>query len=189
MLHALIGEGGILDNGLVPREVSGKSAARFADGRAAMTLTPLCTDVWDVRQNTSIKDFFDYRSSHWKNRGESNFLSSSLPLNYGGGRSPITVILDKKSMHPDLLKNSFNVNQNGRSQLIKEGLIGGIGDGIHDYPTHRAIPIGAPANSIEKIIVDTRRLSRKEISQIQDKIRANGLDVKIYDMNGILISG
>ena len=178
-LEALLSEGGILDKGLVPRELSGRSTAKFADGSSADTLTPLCTDVWDIRQASSIEDYFDARSSHWTNRGESNFLSSSIQM-----RSAVTIVLDKNSMHPDILKNSFNVNQTGRSRLIQDGCIGGIGDGIHDYPTHRAIPVGAPANSIDRIIVDTRRLSPQDVLKLKKKISANNLSIKIFDMHG-----
>ena len=183
-LDALLGKTGILENGLVPREISGNASAHFSDGSVPMTLTPLCTDVWDVRQSSSIKDYFDANNSHWaNNRGESNFLSNTART-----ASPITIVLDKKSMHPDLLNNSFNVNQTGRSPLIRDGGIGGIGDGAHDYPTHRAIPIGAPANAIDRIIVDTRAVSSKDIKAIQNKINKKGLDIDIYDINGNLLS-
>ena len=185
-LDALLGEGGILDNGLVPREFSGNARAAFADGSVPNTLTPYCTDVWDVHGSQSIRDYFDPRSSHWANRGESNFLSNTGNSN-DSYRAAVMVVLDKKSMHPDLLNNSFNVNPNGRSPLIRDGGIGGIGDGIHDYPTHRAIPIGAPANAIDRIIVDTRRLSPEQLGALRDKIAANGLDIDIYDMNGNLL--
>lgn len=185
-LDALLGEGGILDNGLVPREFSGNARAAFADGSVPNTLTPYCTDVWDVHGSQSIRDYFDPRSSHWANRGESNFLSNTGNSN-DSYRAAVMVVLDKKSMHPDLLNNSFNVNPNGRSPLIRDGGIGGIGDGIHDYPTHRAIPMGAPANAIDRIIVDTRRLSPEQLGALRDKIAANGLDIDIYDMNGNLL--
>lgn len=183
-VDSLLGKNGILEKGLVPREISGKTAAHLDDGSVPMTLTPLCTDVWDVRQSSSIKDYFDANNSHWaNNRGESFFLSNTSRV-----ASPITIVLDKKSMHHDLLDNSFNVNQTGRSPLIRDGGIGGIGDGAHDYPTHRAIPIGAPANAIDRIIVDTRAVSASDIKAIRNKINKNGLDIDIYDINGNLLS-
>ncbi len=174
---------GILDNGLVPREISGNASARFKNGFIPETLTPMCSDVWDVHGNMSIKDYFDPKSAHWHHKGENSFLSNR-GKDHG---APFMIILDKKSMHPDLLNNSFNVNQSGHSPLINDGAIGGIGDGVHDYPNHRAIPIGAPANAIDRIVVDTRRASSADIQAIRDKIASNGLDIDIYDMNGNLL--
>ncbi len=178
-IDALLSKGGILDNGLVPREITGNCAARFADGSMADTLTPLCSDVWDIRQNTSIRDYFDARHPHWNNDGESNFLPNSNQMS-----SSVVVVFDKKSMDPTLIDNSFGVNNSGRSVLFENG---NMSRG-HNYPTHRAIPIGAPANSIDRIIVDTRRLGQSEINTLQQKIKSLGLDIKLYDLNGNLLS-
>lgn len=178
-INALLSNGGILDNGLVPREISGKSAAKFADGSVPNTLTPLCSDVWDIRQDLSIKDYFDANNQHWNNNGESNFLPNSNQM-----ASPIVIVFDKKSMDPTLIDNSFGVNNSGRSVLFENG---NMSRG-HNYPTHRAIPIGAPANSIDRIIIDTRRLGKSEIKSIQKKVKSLGLDIKLYDLNGRLLS-
>lgn len=184
-LDALLGADGILENGLVPREISGNASAHYRDGSIPNTLTPYCTDVWDVRQTMSIKEYFDSNSSHWaSNRGESSFLSNTSEF---GQRSQVVVVLDKNSMHPDLLRNSFNVNPSGESQLIKDGCIGGINDGIHDYPTHRAVPIGAPSNAIDRIIIDTRSCSPRHIETIRQKIAEKGLDIKLYDLYGNIL--
>lgn len=173
---ALMGKGGILDNGLIPREFSGKTAAHYADGTIPDTLTPLCTDVWDVKQNQSIKSYFDGNNAHWQNVGESNFLPNSHST-----ASPFVVIIDTKSIDPTIMNNSFGVNNQGHSILFKNG---NMSRG-HNYPTHRAIPVGAPTNSIEKIVVDTRMASKDQIAQLQNKIAQQGLDIKLYDMNGV----
>lgn len=172
---ALMGKGGILDNGLIPREFSGKTAAHYADGTIPDTLTPLCTDVWDVKQNQSIKSYFDGNNAHWQNVGESNFLPNSHST-----ASPFVVIIDTKSIDPTIMNNSFGVNNQGHSILFKNG---NMSRG-HNYPTHRAIPVGVPTNSIEKIVVDTRMASKDQIAQLQNKIAQQGLDIKLYDMNG-----
>lgn len=172
---ALMGKGGILDNGLIPREFSGKTAAHYADGTIPDTLTPLCTDVWDVKQNQSIKSYFDGNNAHWQNAGESSFLPNSHST-----ASPFVVIIDTKSIDPTIMNNSFGVNNQGHSILFKNG---NMSRG-HNYPTHRAIPVGAPTNSIEKIVVDTRMASKDQIAQLQNKIAQQGLDIKLYDMNG-----
>ncbi len=174
-LEALIKDGGVLDNGLVPRELSGKTAASYADGSIPDTLTPLCTDTWDVRGNYSIRDYFDSRSNHWKNDGEANFLPNSNQT-----RSPFVLVLDTKSIDPTIMKNSFEVNNNGQSVLFEHG---NMSRG-HNYPTHRALPIGAPSNSIEKIIVDTRIVDGYELNQLRSKIFQNDLDIKLYDLDG-----
>ena len=172
---ALMGKGGILDNGLIPREFSGKTAAQL-NGTIPDTLTPLCTDVWDVKQNQSIKDFFDSNSAHWNNNGEANFLPHTK--NY---KSAFVVVMDTKSIDSTIMKNSFSVNEQGHSVLFKNG---NMSRG-HNYPTHRAIPVGAPANSIEKIVVDTRVASQSQVSELKNKIAQQGLDIKLYDMNGV----
>ena len=169
---------GILDNGgIAPREITGKKSAAYRDGTIPDTLTPLCTDTWDVRANASIRDYFDAENSHWNNAGEANFLPNT---NHTSSR--FIIVMDKKSIDPTIMKNSFEVNQRGKQQsvLFKNG---NMSTG-HDYPTHRAIPIGAPANSIEKIVVDTRVVDKKEIKAIKKKIAQQGYDIKLYDMNG-----
>ena len=178
-LDALLSNGGILDNGLVPREISGNSAAHFADGSVPDTLTPLCSDVWDIRQNATIKDYFDANNSHWNNYGESNFLPNSNQM-----ASSVVIVFDKKSIDPTIIDNSFGVNNSGKSILFENG---NMSRG-HNYPTHRAIPIGAPANSIDRIIIDTRRISSTEVQALRQKINSLGLDVKLYDLNGNLLS-
>ncbi|PWL74526.1 hypothetical protein DBY21_09235 [Candidatus Gastranaerophilales bacterium] len=178
-LDALLNNGGILDNGLVPREISGNSAAQFEDGSVPDTLTPLCSDVWDIRRNATIKDYFDANNSHWNNYGESYFLPNSNQM-----ASPVVIVFDKKSIDPTIIDNSFGVNNSGKSILFENG---NMSRG-HNYPTHRAIPIGAPANSIDRIIVDTRRVGQSEINALQQKIKSQGLDIKLYDLNGNLLS-
>lgn len=169
---------GILDNGgIAPREITGKKSAAYRDGTIPDTLTPLCTDTWDVRANASIRDYFDAENSHWNNAGEANFLPNTDHTS-----SRFIIVMDKKSIDPTIMKNSFEVNQRGKQQsvLFKNG---NMSTG-HDYPTHRAIPIGAPANSIEKIVVDTRNVNKKEIKAIKKKIAQQGYDIKLYDLNG-----
>ena len=78
------------------------------------------------------------------------------------------------------MKNSFEVNNNGQSVLFEHG---NMSRG-HNYPTHRALPIGAPSNSIEKIIVDTRIVDGYELNQLRSKIFQNDLDIKLYDLDG-----
>ena len=176
-LEYLLSDNGIIDNGIVPRELTGRSSARL-NGINVDTMTPLCTDVWDVRGNNSIQGYFDSRNSHWKNAGETNFMSPNY--NDGSHIQEIVVVIDKKSMSSKLVQNSFNVNNSGQSVLFKNG---NMSRG-HNYPTHRAIPIGAPSNSIEKIIIDPRWYGDANIQKLKNKIAQNGLDIKLFDYNG-----
>ena len=180
-LDAILGtnkEEGILEKGVIPRELTGKEGAHYADGSRADTLTPLCSDFWDIKGNSTIKNYFDARNSHWNNVGESNFL----PMNFNDGRSKQAIILvfDKKSINSTLVENSFNVNNSGQSILFKNG---NMSRG-HDYPTHRAIPIGTPSNSIAKVIVDPKFYGQKNIDAIKLKAQAQGLNIKIFDYDG-----
>jgi len=126
-----------------------------------------------------IKDYFDMVSNHWNNDGEMNFLPNGLTP-----RGGIVVVFDKKSMSSKLVENSFGVNQQGRSVLFENG---NMSRG-HNYPTHRAIPVGAPSNSIDRIIVDTRLVTSQQIDAIKNKIQSQGLDIKIFDTNGNQLS-
>lgn len=174
-INILLSNGGILDNGLIPREITGNCSAHFTNGVVPDTLTPLCSDVWDIRQNATIKDYFDANNSHWNNNGESRFLPNSDTKAVS-----VVVVLDKNSIDPTLIDNSFEVNDSGRSVLFENGNM----TRGHNYPTHRTIPIGAPANSIDRIIVDTRSLGQTQINELHKKIESLGLDIKLYDLNG-----
>lgn len=181
-LDAILGEQGILEHGLIPRELTGNEGAKFADGSHADTITPLSVDTWDIRENLSIGDYFDIRANHWNtNKGETNFMG----FNNGPAASGnIVIVLDKKSMASELVNNSFNVNTSGSNNIMyKNGLMGGL-DSDHNYPTHRAIPIGAPANSIDRIIIDSRYYGQNIVNKIYDKIQQQGLDIKVYDISG-----
>lgn len=178
-LEALLSPDGILAEGLRPREISGRSAA-VQDGRIVDTLTPLCLDVWDVRTNTDIRGYFDPSHPHWEagrsgDAGEFNFLPDRSRR-----QASVVVVLNKNAIDPTIMKNSFEVNGNGKSVLFDNGVM----SRGHNYPTHRGIPMGAPANSIEKLIIDTRSVSRGEIEQIKHAIRENGLYISLFDLNG-----
>ena len=82
------------------------------------------------------------------------------------------------------MKNSFNVTKGeAGSILYKDGNMAGHSN----YITHRAVPIGVPANTIEKIIIPTKTYTQKEIQQIKDMISAKGLNIQVYDLNGNLL--
>lgn len=174
-LDAILSDKGILDQGLVPREITGNEKASFADGSRSDTLTPLCADVWDIRGTQTIGEYFDAGAAHWNNNGESNFLPDTFRRS-----SSVMVVINKNTMDERLLNNSFNVNNSGRSILFEQG---NMSRG-HDYPTHRAIPIGVPANTIEKLIVDTRMVNSTQIQALKQKVQLSGLDIKIFDLNG-----
>ena len=141
--------------------------------------------MWDVRCNTTIADYFDANHPHWDagrsreiglyDAGEFNFLPTSTSR-----RSSFVIVLNKNAIDPTIMNNSFEVNSNGNSPLFENG---NMSRG-HEYPTHRAIPIGTPANAIEKIIVDTRFVNEYDIKLLKQKIEQLGLDISLYDLNG-----
>ena len=52
---------------------------------------------------------------------------------------------------------------------------------IHTYSGYE----NKVADSIEKIVVDTRVASQSQVSELKNKIAQQGLDIKLYDMNGV----
>lgn len=134
--------------------------------------------MWDIRENASIRNYFDASNTHWNNLGETNFLPTS-----NNSSSSIVIVFDKQSIDPTLIDNSFNVNNKGKSILFEHG---NMSRG-HNYPTHRAIPIGVPSNSIDRVIIDTRRVTVSKINELQRKIQSLGLDIKLYDLEGNFI--
>lgn len=51
-------------------------------------MTPMCTDVWDIQKDYSIKDYF--HREKW-NAGEKNFLPSP-----NRGQGTVVIVFDKK---------------------------------------------------------------------------------------------
>ena len=82
------------------------------------------------------------------------------------------------------MKNSFNVTKGeAGSILYKDGNMAGHST----YITHRAVPIGVPANAIEKIIIPADAYSPNAIKQLKDMISVRGLNIQVYDLNGNLL--
>lgn len=55
------------------------------------------------------------------------------------------------------------------------------------YTSHRAVPYGVPANTIDRIIIQKELYTDEVILSMKDMIKKRGLDIKIYDMNGNLL--
>lgn len=159
----------ILANGLVSREYSGKVGASRSDGDPG-SMTPMCTDVWDIQKDYSIKDYF--HREKW-NAGEKNFLPSP-----NRGQGTVVIVFDKKAVNPTLIDNSFSVSKQD-SELYKDGNM----SGHRNYITHRAVPVGLPSTAIDRIIVTTD-CSKSYIDNISKQIKNSGLDIKIFDTNG-----
>lgn len=159
----------ILANGLVSREYSGKVGASRSDGDPG-SMTPMCTDVWDIQKDYSIKDYF--HREKW-NDGEKNFLPSP-----NRGQGTVVIVFDKKAVNPTLIDNSFSVSKQD-SELYKDGNM----SGHRNYITHRAVPVGLPSTAIDRIIVTTD-CSKSYIDNISKQIKNSGLDIKIFDTNG-----
>lgn len=161
--------------------VTGDARGAIGTGTGCATQTPLCADFWDVTGNYSIKEYF---SRPRYNPGEANFLPRLSVGGLSSTRDSVVVVVDKNRVAPTLMKNSFNVTKGeAGSILYKDGNMAGHSN----YITHRAVPIGVPANTIEKIIVPTNAYTQKEIQQIKDMISARGLNIQVYDLNGNLL--
>ena len=164
---------GILQDGLVSREYSGKVGASRSDGDPG-SMTPMCSDLWDVQENYSIKDYFSSKAKHWNNNGETNFLPNPF-----AARGTVVIVFDKKAVDPKLIDNSFSVSKQD-SDLYKDGNM----SGHRSYTTHRAVPVGLPSNAIDRIIVPTDTYGKSYIDHLSKQIQKSGLDIKIFDTNG-----
>ena len=169
----------ILERGIVSGDF--RPYCQQGSGTGWETLTPLCADFWDVRQSMKIKDYFSRKQF---NMGENLFLPQ-LP-NHSGNQ--IVFVVDKKSVNKTLMENSFSVNRDPRpglqdTQLDLDGNMGGH----YEYVTHRAIPIGVPANSIDRVLIDPKYHLPENIQVMKKNIAAYNLDIKLYDFEGNLL--
>ena len=93
-------------------------------------------------------------------------------------------VVDKRRLAPTLKENSFMVKDKALGSILyKDGNM----LGHPDYITHRAVPIGVPANSISKIIIRKECYSPSEIQEIKNKIISSGRNIELYDLAGNLL--
>ena len=179
MLHATSASNlpKILENGITTGDLRGA----IGSGTGCATQTPLCADFWDVQGKMSIKDYFARQRF---NPGEANFLPRTTPGGLSNTRNTMVFVVDKSRVSSTIMGNSFKVceGQNG-SILYKDGNMAGH----FNYNTHRAVPIGVPANAIDRIIIRKEGYSADTIKNIKDWIRYKGLDIKLYDLEGNIL--
>ena len=177
MLHATSYKN--LDEILTRGITSGDFRGRIGTGTGCSTQTPLCADFWDIQGQYKIKDYFS-RCKY--NPGEANFLPRTTPGGLSNTRNAMVFVVNKKAVSPTIMKNSFKVSEQS-SILYKDGNMAG-----HiNYNTHRAVPIGVPANAVEKILIRKEYYSQEVIQQIKDIIAQKGLNIKLYDLDGNLL--
>ena len=166
----------ILDDGIT----SGDLRGAVGTGTGVATQTPLCADFWDVRKASSIKDYFSKPVSEF-NEGELNFLPHK---NLSNGQ--MVFVVDKKSVDKTIMDNSFKVN---RDLILSDTILDLDGNmkGHFDYISHRAVPYGVPANTIDRIIIPKEDYSEDAVSKIKQIVQKKGLDIKLYDLDGNLL--
>ena len=166
----------ILDDGIT----SGDLRGAVGTGTGVATQTPLCADFWDVRKASSIKDYFSKPVSEF-NEGELNFLPHK---NLSNGQ--MVFVVDKKSVDKTIMDNSFKVN---RDLILGDTILDLDGNmkGHFDYISHRAVPYGVPANTIDRIIIPKEDYSEDAVSKIKQIVQKKGLDIKLYDLDGNLL--
>ena len=166
----------ILDDGIT----SGDLRGAVGTGTGVATQTPLCADFWDVRKASSIKDYFSKPVSEF-NEGELNFLPHK---NLSNGE--MVFVVDKKAVNKTIMDNSFKVN---RDLVFPDTILDLDGNmkGHFDYISHRAVPYGVPANTIDRIIIPKEDYSEDAVSKIKQIVQKKGLDIKLYDLDGNLL--
>ncbi len=158
---------------------TGDARGAIGSGTGCATQTPLCADFWDVDGTYAIRDYF--ARPHY-NPGEASFLPRTTPGGLSNTRSSVVLVVDKTRVAPTIMKNSFKISE-GKSILYKDGNMAGH----TNYVTHRAVPIGVPANAIEKMILRKEAYSPVAIQQIKDLIASKGLRIELYDLEGNLL--
>lgn len=95
-------------------------------------------------------------------------------------------VVDKKAVNKTIMDNSFKVN---RDLVFPDTILDLDGNmqGHFGYISHRAIPYGVPANSIDRIIIPKENYSDSAVSKIKQIIQKKGLDIKLYDLDGNLL--
>lgn len=168
----------ILDNGVVSGQlgIGVKKTASTAGGND--TRSHALSDFFDVKKEQSIKDYFTYAN---RNSQESSFL----PVKPADSDF-MAIVFDKKSAQGSLIDHSINRYTAKGSKL--ENLFGYHrgSDAERNFGTHQVVPVGLPATCIERIIVRPE-LPLSEITNIQNQIAKRGLDIKLYNTDGVLI--
>ncbi len=177
MLHATSYKN--LDEILRKGITTGDARGAIGTGTGCATQTPLCADFWDVQGNISIKDYF--ARPHY-NPGEANFLPRATYGGLSGKKHTIVFVVNKNNVSPTIMKNSFKVSE-GKSILYQDGNMAGH----TNYITHRAVPIGVPANTIDRIIINESGFTPNAIDQMKELIASKGLNIRIYDLEGNLL--
>lgn len=178
MLHATDAKNlpEILGNGITTGDLRGS----IGSGTGCATQTPLCADFWDVQGKISIKDYFARQRF---NPGEANFLPRTTP-GLSNDRNPMVFVVDKNRVSSTIMGNSFKVCEGQKGSILYQD---GNMAGHFNYNTHRAVPIGVPANAIDRIIIRKEGYTADVIQNIKDWIKFKGLDIKLYDLDGNLI--
>lgn len=160
---------------------SGDCRGSIGAGTGCTTQTPLCADFWDIQGSNSIKDYF---SRVRYNDGEANFLPKAGLGGLSNTRRSMVFVVNKNAVAPTIMRNSFKVSEGGRGSILyKDGNMAGH----ENYITHRAVPIGVPANAIEKIIIRKDAFSTEEIAAIKRTIKYSGKNIRLYDLDGNLL--
>lgn len=155
----------ILSDGLKSREFHGNAIAHNKDGYPG-SRTPMCADVFDIQQDSDIASYLNTRS---RQNGEGNFIDKEFPL----------IVFNKKAVDPKIMNNSFMVSQADSSVLHYDGNM----SGYTTYNTHRGVPVGIPANAIEKIVLPRGA----DINKYIQIIKKHDLNAKIFDTSGNLL--
>jgi len=168
----------ILDKGITTGDLRGS----IGSGTGCATQTPLCADFWDIQSRIRIKDYFARQKF---NPGEANFLPRTTPRGLSNTRDSMVFVVDKNHVSSTIMQNSFKVCEGGKGSILyKDGNMAGHAN----YITHRAVPIGVPANAIDRIIIRKDSLITPEnIQAMKNTIAQKGLDIKLYDLEGNLL--
>lgn len=170
----------ILDNGIVSGELNiGKKLTQSTAGGNA-TRTHAMADTFKVNKNETISEYFANANKQRTHSQECEFL----PIN--GSSNPhknnIAVIINKKVLPQSILENSFDAStKQGQKLQDLANFHSGVG-----FETHYAVPIGVPATSIDRIIVRPE-LELTEVARIKSEIAKRGLDIKVFNTDGVLL--
>ena len=175
-----------LENGLISGDI-GKLRIPNGEQRTIGGL-----DTWAVDKTRSIKEYFREwlatppefantpfrrinREAAW--RGENKWMDLA-----NGGKKQRNIAYVINPNNCDELKPFLEYKVTPQTKNLRETIMGGgMTSGMYetqDYIRHTFVPVGVPANYIEKIIVGDK-ISQEEIREIKRIISELGLDVKV----------
>lgn len=140
-----------------------------------------CADFFVNPENRNIKDYFNWASQKIK---KGNLAKPKPESRYLTANTHVTFVVGSEYLEKDL--KILNKNSATPANL-EQSELNGVIIGFPGYENQAAVLVGVPSNYIEKIIVGNK-VTADQINEINQLVKEFGLDAKIFNMDGKLLS-